>query len=49
MKYAMPYTFDYPKPPNAEKIKKNMPQIDENTIVGFFDESSPQTTANTQR
>jgi transposase len=26
-----------------------MPQIDENTIVGFFDESSPQTTANTQR
>jgi transposase len=26
-----------------------MPQIDRNTIVGFFDESSPQTTANTQR
>ena len=26
-----------------------MPQIDDNTIVGFFDESSPQTTANTQR
>jgi len=26
-----------------------MPPIDDNTIVGFFDESSPQTTANTQR
>ena len=26
-----------------------MPQIDQNTIVGFLDESSPQTTANTQR
>ena len=26
-----------------------MPPIDQNTIVGFFDESSPQTTANTQR
>ncbi len=26
-----------------------MPQIDGNTIIGFFDESSPQTTANTQR
>lgn len=26
-----------------------MPQIDDNTIVGFLDESSPQTTANTQR
>jgi putative transposase len=26
-----------------------MPQINENIIVGFFDESSPQTTANTQR
>jgi len=36
--------------PNRNKFKKkNMPQIDRNTIVGFFDESSPQTTANTQR
>ena len=26
-----------------------MPQIDENVIIGFLDESSPQTTANTQR
>ncbi|OPX78146.1 MAG: Integrase core domain protein [Methanosaeta sp. PtaB.Bin039] len=26
-----------------------MPQIEENTVVGFLDESSPQTTANTQR
>lgn len=26
-----------------------MPLIDDNTVVGFLDESSPQTTANTQR
>jgi transposase len=26
-----------------------MPQIDETAIIGFLDESSPQTTANTQR
>jgi transposase len=26
-----------------------MPQIDENSIIGFLDETSPQTTSNTQR
>jgi transposase len=26
-----------------------LPKIEENTIIGFLDESSPQTTANTQR
>jgi len=49
MKYAKPFTLDYRKPPNADQILKKIPMIDENTIVGFFDESSPQTTANTQR
>ena len=45
MRYAKPFTLDYRKPPNSEEILKNIPQIDEDTIVGFFDESSPQTTA----
>jgi transposase len=26
-----------------------MPQVDENSIIGFLDETSPQTTSNTQR
>jgi transposase len=28
---------------------KKIPKIDQNTVIGFLDETSPQTTANTQR
>lgn len=28
---------------------KKLPKIDQNTVIGFLDETSPQTTANTQR
>jgi len=28
---------------------KKLPEIDQNTVIGFLDETSPQTTANTQR
>jgi hypothetical protein len=48
MKYAKPFALDYRRPLNADRIFKKIPQIDINTIVGFLDELSPQTTANTQ-
>ena len=48
MKYAKPFTYDYRRPDNAEKILKNTLKIEDYTILGFLDESSPQTTANTQ-
>jgi hypothetical protein len=31
------------------KIFKNLPEITPGVTIGFFDQSSPQTTANTQR
>lgn len=54
MHYAKPYPQDYRKPDNAEEILRNaileaVNGISDNTVVGFFDEASPQTTDNKQR
>ena len=32
-----------------KRCLKKLPKIDQNTVIGFLDETSPQTTANTQR
>jgi putative transposase len=32
-----------------KRYLKKIPKIDHNTVIGFLDETSPQTTANTQR
>lgn len=60
MNHAKPFTHDYRKPDNAEELldnqlsllfellkKENIPK--EKIAIGFMDESSPQTTANTVR
>ncbi|MHB1622713.1 MAG: IS630 family transposase [Cuniculiplasma sp.] len=51
MHHAKPYLHDKRRPPDAEYIlKKNLGRITlQRSIIGFFDESSPQTTANTVR
>ena len=55
MYHSKPYTFDYRRPENAEDLKKLTEAIPayigpgEHYIIGFLDESSPQTKANTQR
>ena len=35
--------IDYRRPEDSEELLKNLPDIDGNTVIGFFDESSPQT------
>ena len=45
---AKPFTYDYRRPDNAEEILKKYAEIDDDIIVGFLDESSPQTIVNTQ-
>ena len=32
-----------------KRYLKKLPKMDQNTVIGFLDETSPQTTANTQR
>jgi len=52
LKFARPYPKDYRRPPDAEKqLKKNIDQAltKKPDIIGFFDEFSPQSTANTQK
>ena len=51
MNHAKPYPHDYRKPKNADDIlKKKLNENLENIpIIGFLDETSPQTTANTQK
>ncbi|TFH43348.1 MAG: hypothetical protein E4G94_05015, partial [ANME-2 cluster archaeon] len=49
MKLAKQYPHDYRKPDDAETILKKPSRIKEDDIIGFFDETSPQTTSNTQR
>ncbi|MDR9817549.1 MAG: helix-turn-helix domain-containing protein [Candidatus Methanoculleus thermohydrogenotrophicum] len=45
-----PYPRDYRRPRDAEQVlKKKLPRMSKNTVPGFLDECSPQTTANTQR
>jgi hypothetical protein len=49
MLFEKPYPQDYRRPVDAEEILKKIPKMSKHTVLGFFDESSPQTTANTQR
>jgi hypothetical protein len=56
MYHSKPYTLDYRRPENAEDVLKKLTEAipayigpDEQYIIGFLDESSPQTKANTQR
>ncbi|MDA8054210.1 MAG: winged helix-turn-helix domain-containing protein [Thermoplasmatales archaeon] len=48
MHHAKPYPHDYGRPKDAEeKLKKLTPDILKDEVVGFTDQSSPRTTANT--
>jgi len=48
MKCAKPFPHDYRMSNDAEEIlKKKLPIMDEEVIIGFMDESSPQTTQET--
>ena len=50
MCFGTPYPRDYRRPANAEQLlKENLPRMSKKTVLAFFDECSPQTTANTQR
>lgn len=54
MNYAKPYSLDYRKPSNAdallaESIKQVSKDLPTDTVIGFMDESAPQTTDNKQR
>jgi transposase len=54
MHYAKPYATDYRRPDNAKElleqaIKEVAEKIPSDTVIGFFDEASPQTTDNKQR
>lgn len=50
MHFGKPYPRDYRRPADAERqLKKNLPRMSKHTVLAFFDECSPQTTANTQR
>jgi hypothetical protein len=49
MNFAKLYPHDYRRPSNAEEMLKKLPKMDQNTVIGFLDETSLQTTANTQR
>jgi len=49
MNFAKPYPHDYRRPADAEEMLKKLPKMDQKTVIGFLDEASPQTTANTQR
>ena len=54
MNYGKPYTHDYRKPDDAEEllkesIKEAVKGLPEDTVIGFLDEASPQTTDNRQR
>jgi hypothetical protein len=49
MNFGKPYPRDYRRPRNAEEMLKKLPKMDPDTVIGFLDETAPQTTANTQR
>jgi hypothetical protein len=49
MYYGKPYPRDHRRPRDAEKILKKLPRMSKHTVLGFLDECSPQTTANTQQ
>jgi transposase len=54
MSHSKPYVNDYRKPCNAEdllreSIKEAAKDLPNDTVVGFLDEASPQTTDNRQR
>lgn len=50
MYFGKPYPRDYRRPADAEQVlKKKLPRMSKHTVLAFFDECSPQTTANTQR
>ena len=54
MNYSKPYVNDYRKPEEAEEllretIKEEVKNLPKNTVIGFLDEASPQTTDNRQR
>lgn len=54
MNYAKPYMLDYRKPDNTDgllmqSIIEAVKGLPENTVIGFVDEASPQTTDNRQR
>jgi hypothetical protein len=49
MHYAKPYSMDYRQPKNAKEllakaIEKASRNITEKSIIGFLDQSAPQTT-----
>lgn len=56
MHYNIPYCLDYRRPENAEEILKNLENAikektspDKHYVIGFLDESSPQTAPDTPR
>jgi len=54
MHYAKPYPHDYRRPENAEeilmeRIEAAMQNAPQDSVIGFIDEASPQTTDNRQR
>lgn len=49
LNYAKPFQHDYRRPADAEDQLKKLPELMDECIIGFFDEASPQTTANTVR
>ena len=50
MRHAKPCQVDYRKPEDAEEKLKKLGQIDPyDSIIGFFNETAPQTSSNTVR
>ena len=54
MHYAKPYPHDYRRPENARELledalKKTASEVQDKCIIGFLDQSAPQTTDNKQR
>jgi hypothetical protein len=50
MHQAKPYPHDHRRPDDAEeKLKKLTPEILKDEVIGFMDQSYPQTTSNTVR
>ena len=54
MHYAKPYPSDYRRPDDAEQqlgesLKEALKSVSRPCVIGFLDESSPQTTENKQR
>jgi len=39
MNHAKPYPHDYRRPKDAEDLLKNLPEMNEDSIIGFLDET----------